>query len=160
MTWSARANTQRPSGYAIAVRAIRTTYSTTGSKSVRVPIASWRSHRLPSPFAAWFPSDPDRPAPPLWKQGMLVLLVLYPIVMLELRFLNPLLAPLMPAPATFIGNAISVALVTWPLMPVTVFCLGWWLQPAPQRRLRTTLFGLALIALLYAAEVLVLWKLL
>jgi len=124
------------------------------------PIASWRSRRLPSPFAAWFPSDPERPAPPLWKQGMLVLLVLYPIVVLELRFLNPLLAPLVPAPATFIGNAISVALVTWPLMPVTVFCLGWWLQPAPQRRLRTTLFGLVLIALLYAAEMLVLWKLL
>jgi len=124
------------------------------------PIASWHSHRLPSPFAGWFPSGPDQPAPPLWKQGMLVLLVLYPIVMLELRFLNPLLVALAPAPATFIGNAISVALVTWPLMPVTVFCMGWWLDPAPRRPLRTTFFGLAVVVLLYALELLVLWKLL
>jgi uncharacterized protein len=123
-------------------------------------IASWRSHRLPSPFASWFPSSPEQPAPPLWKQGMLVLLMLYPIVMLELRFLNPLLATLAPAPATFIGNAISVALVTWPLMPVTVLCFGWWLQPAPRRRLRTTLVGFAVVLLLYFIELLVLWKLL
>jgi antibiotic biosynthesis monooxygenase (ABM) superfamily enzyme len=124
-------------------------------------VASWRSHRLPSPFAGWFASGPDRQAsPPLWKQAILVLLVLYPIVMLEMRFLNPLLAGLAPAPAIFIGNAVSVGFVTWPLMPVTVFCFGWWLQPAPRGRLRITLFGLALLVLLYAVELRALGKLL
>jgi antibiotic biosynthesis monooxygenase (ABM) superfamily enzyme len=48
--------------------------------------------RLSNSFAGWFPSEgPDREPPTTLKQSMVVLLVLFPIVMEELRFLTPLL---------------------------------------------------------------------
>jgi antibiotic biosynthesis monooxygenase (ABM) superfamily enzyme len=118
-------------------------------------VSSWRSHRLSSPFAGWFPSGPETAAPPAWKQTALVLLVLFPVVMLEVRFLSPLLAALPMALATFIGNAISVAAVSWVLMRVAVLCLGWWLNPGQgARRQRMELAGAATLVLLYAIEIL------
>ena len=115
-------------------------------------MATWKSHRLTSPFAGWFPATEERPSPPAWKQSALVLLMLFPVVMLEIRFLSPLLAGLHVAAATFVGNAISVALTSWPLMGMAVFCMGWWLQPAPARRRRVELLGAATMAALYAIE--------
>lgn len=110
-------------------------------------LASWKSHRMPSSFAGWFPPGRVEPsAPAAWKQAAIVLLVLFPAVMLELRFLSPLLAGLNPALATFIGNAISVALVTWPLAPLAIRSLRWWLQPDPARRARAELAGFATLA--------------
>ena len=100
-------------------------------------VASWKSHRMPSSFAGWFPAgETGRGAPAAWKQAAIVLLVLFPMVMLELRFLSPLLAGLYPAIATFIGNLMSVAVVTWPLAPLAIRALGWWLQPNPGSRAR------------------------
>ena len=54
-------------------------------------VSSWESHRLPTSFAGWFPSHHTTGAsPPAWKQSMLVVLVRFPIVMMELRFRSPL----------------------------------------------------------------------
>ena len=58
--------------------------------------------------------------PESWKQSMLVILMLFPIVMLEIRFLSPLLRGLSTSPATFIGNVISVVLLAWPFMPLAI----------------------------------------
>ena len=53
-------------------------------------IASLESHRMISPFAGWFASiSKQGKMPPVWKQTLLVLLVLFPIVALELIFLSP-----------------------------------------------------------------------
>ena len=121
-------------------------------------VASWKSHRMPSSFAGWFPGGPmEGGAPAAWKQAAIVLLVLFPTVMLELRFLSPLLAGCNPAMATFIGNLISVAVTTWPLAPLAIRGLGWWLQPNPANRARVELCGLATVAALYATELGVLW---
>ena len=49
--------------------------------------------------------------------------------MLELRFLNPHLEDFNPAVRTFIGNAISVGLTTWPLMPLAIVGFHAWLFP-------------------------------
>ena len=113
-------------------------------------VRSWKSSRLPSSFAGWFDAGGGGGA--AWKQAAVVLLVLFPAVMLELRYLSPRLAGWNPALATFAGNAISVALVTWPLAPLAIRCLRWWLQPDPARRRRTEALGLATIAVLYAIE--------
>jgi antibiotic biosynthesis monooxygenase (ABM) superfamily enzyme len=117
-------------------------------------VSSWQSHRLSSPFGAWFPPAGDRPAAAAWKQTCLVLLVLFPVVMIEIRFLSPLLKGQHVAVATFIGNAISVSLVSWPLMKIAVFFLGWWLQPAPALRWRMEVLGACTIIALYLIELL------
>jgi uncharacterized protein len=118
-------------------------------------VSKWKSQRMASPFAGWFPSEPDQPPPAAWKQTCLVLLVLFPVVMLEIRFLSPHLVGLHMAVATFIGNAISVSLVSWPLMKVAIFFLNWWLQPDPAHRQRVEALGLVTIAGLYIIELLI-----
>ncbi len=115
-------------------------------------VATWTSRRLAAPFAGWFPEEGGA-TPPAWKQTALVLLVLFPVVMLEIRFLSPLTAGLPPAVATFIGNAISVALVSWLLMRIATAALGWWLLPAPDRRRRIECLGAGVMLGLYAAEI-------
>jgi antibiotic biosynthesis monooxygenase (ABM) superfamily enzyme len=118
-------------------------------------VEAWEHHRLPTSFAGWFPPGASRSASAPFKQAALVLL---PVVMLELRFLSPLLAGLNGAFATFLGNAISVGLVTWPLMPLAIRGLGWWLRP--KASWRTEIRGLGALVLLYAVEIAALWTLL
>jgi len=68
--------------------------------------------RLATSFPGWVPLYPmTGKGPPDWKTALLVLLGLFPIVMLELRFLSPVLAGLglNSSFATFLGNALSVA---------------------------------------------------
>ena len=85
---------------------------------------------------------------------MVVLLMLFPIVVLELRFLAPLTQWLDPVIGTFLGNAISVGLLAWPVMPLANRTLDWWLRPAlPQARWITPL-GTAFLLGLYVVEIL------
>jgi antibiotic biosynthesis monooxygenase (ABM) superfamily enzyme len=119
-------------------------------------VESWEAHRVPSAFAGWFAgASPDAPAPPVWKQSMLVILVLFPIVVLERRFLNPLLAGLNWPLAIFIGNVVSVALLAWPFMPLVIGRMTWWLAPRNARSARTDVAGAALICALYGLEIMI-----
>lgn len=121
-------------------------------------ILALESHRMVSPFAGWFSSvSKGTRAPPAWKQGMIVLLVLFPIVMLEMKFLSPYTKSLNPSLAMFIGNVISVALVTWPTVPAAIKLLSWWLTPASKNRWRINIGGTLLVVLLYAIEVAIFW---
>lgn len=96
--------------------------------------------------------------PPIWKQALVVLLLLFPIVMLQLKYLLPPLLTLFDfSLATFICNAISVGLIFWPLMPFAFFALDWWLLPQ-QNALGNTLLGTGLIALLYLVEITLFWN--
>lgn len=91
--------------------------------------------------------------PASWKQSMVVLLMLFPIVMVELRFLLPALRGLDPVLGTFLGNAISVWLLSWPMMPIANRGLDWWLRPRPAAARRITPLGIALLLGLYMAEI-------
>lgn len=124
-------------------------------------IESLESHRLISPYAGWFASlAPEGKSPPVWKQTMIVLLVLFPIVMLELKFLPFLTLQLNPALGTFIANTISVILIAWPMMPIAIWFLGWWLTPQSTHYQQATLWGTALLILLYIFEIAIFWNLL
>ena len=123
-------------------------------------IASIETHRLISPYAGWFAAFANSVEPPaVWKQTMLVLLVLFPIVMLELTFLSPLLTDLPFPISTFIGNAISVSLVSWPTMPLAIYFLGWWLAPNPVRKRKETIKGALVVLACYIIEIAFLWNL-
>lgn len=119
--------------------------------------------RVTTSFPGWVPVDPvSGQGPPDWKTAMLVLLGLYPIVMLELRLLNPILSGLgiHGALGTFIGNSISVALTSFLTMPRFIQTFNWWLFPGIASPRGLTRRGVQIICLLYALEVAVLWKLL
>jgi antibiotic biosynthesis monooxygenase (ABM) superfamily enzyme len=124
-------------------------------------VQSWEHHRLPGSFPGWFPSDPaSGKSPPSWKQSMLVVLMLFPIVVLELRYLSPSMRGLNAAAATFIGNVISVSLLAWPLMPLTISIMRWWLLPRKDRARWATPVGVAFLIVLYAVEITFLSRLL
>lgn len=115
-------------------------------------------------FDQWFPVPAPGASPPAaWKQNMLVLLMLYPVVFLFGLFVqNPLLsvrAGLPFAVALFIGNVVSVVLLNY-LVPWTSTRFAWWLEPAGPNRTRIEIGGTALVVALYALMVLVFWRLL
>lgn len=125
-------------------------------------IVGFRAQRVATSFPGWVPNDPATGKPPsAWKTAGLVLLGLFPIVMLELRFLNPVLRAwnFPPALGTFTGNAISVALTTWPLMPLLIRAFHAWLFPERQPRW-LVLTSPWILLLCYVIEIAVLWRLL
>lgn len=89
---------------------------------------------------------------------MVVILMLFPIVMLELRFLSPLTRGLKPALGTFIGNVLSVVLLAWPFMPIAIRGLKWWLVPGDGRSFWTHLHGTLLVLAIYAVEIAFFWR--
>jgi antibiotic biosynthesis monooxygenase (ABM) superfamily enzyme len=117
---------------------------------------------LATSFPGWVPIDPATgEGPPNWKAAMLVLLGLFPIVMLEMKFLGYLLGPLgveNRSLGTFIGNFISVALTSFITMPLFVRWFGWWLFPKEDKT--ATAKGVAILCVLFVIEVAALWKLL
>jgi antibiotic biosynthesis monooxygenase (ABM) superfamily enzyme len=112
--------------------------------------------RLATSFPGWVPINPETgKGPPDWKTALLVLLGLFPVVMLELRFLNPVLSrfALNASLATFIGNVGSVAVTSFITMPLFVRWFGWWLFPANASTFRVTSKGVAILIVLFALEV-------
>jgi len=120
----------------------------------------------PGAFGQWFSANATPSAQsPAWKQAMVVLLVLYPLVTLyDITIGNvvghglnvgghPVFQGLgIPFPAVvFLGNAFGTALLTWVVMPVITRVFHWWLDPfaSPSQTMR----GTCLIALLYLIEI-------
>lgn len=122
-------------------------------------VSSIETHRVISPYAGWFSSlAKEGQLPPVWKQTMIVLLVLFPIVMLEIKYLNPFTQFLGPSLSTFIANAISVTLLSFPLVPIAIWFLGWWLTPNYKKPLLKTILGTFFILGLYLFEIILFWN--
>ena len=121
-------------------------------------VDSIEKHTIVSPYSGWFSSLIESgKTVSAWKQAMLVLLVLFPIIVLEIKYLNPSLSGINPSVATFIGNALSVALITWPGMPIAISGLKWWLT-ASKRWVHYLGFGVVIG--LYLLEIALLWNVL
>jgi antibiotic biosynthesis monooxygenase (ABM) superfamily enzyme len=119
--------------------------------------------RLATSFPGWVPINPvTGKGPPNWKTALLVVLGLFPIVMLEMRFLSPILAALglHASLATLIGNIISVSGTTFLTMPLCIRWFGWWLFTEEKTPRWITPVGLGFVAALFAVEVGALWYLL
>jgi antibiotic biosynthesis monooxygenase (ABM) superfamily enzyme len=109
--------------------------------------------RVRTSFEGWFKFGADDKPPPGWKQAAIVLLCLFPVVMLEITLLNPVLAWMNVAPATFIANVISVGVLTWPLIPLASRATQWWLSPRPDAGSAVRWGGPALLVCLYAIAI-------
>jgi len=114
-------------------------------------------------FEQWFPSAANGPSPPAaWKQNMIVLLLLYPVVFLFGAWVQmPVLMGKAGLPfwfALFVGNVVSVLLLSW-LVPWVSNGFGWWLSPARTADRWTNFAGAALVVLFYAVWLFVFSKL-
>jgi antibiotic biosynthesis monooxygenase (ABM) superfamily enzyme len=122
-------------------------------------IANLESHRMVSSYGGWFASvEREGQLPPVWKQTMVVLLVLFPIVMFELKYLSPLTAGLNSSLGTFIGNGVSVTLIAWPMMPLALAFLGGWVAPSSERSWLANWGGTCFVFFLYVLEIILFWK--
>ncbi len=110
-------------------------------------------------FDQWFPMAPgETSAPAAWKQNMLVLLNLYPVVFLFGAWVGtPLLAQRTRMPfwlTLFVGNVVSILLLNW-LVPWVSHRFAWWLRPVGATPTKTNLAGAAVLVALYALFLLV-----
>lgn len=116
---------------------------------------------LQSAFPGWFPVDAAGDPPAVWKTGLLVLLGLFPTVMLEIRFLAPILSGLNPAVANLISLIISVAVTSYLTTPVFIQWFTWWIFPQDKSKaVETDIKGTLILAALFAAETAAMWTLL
>jgi antibiotic biosynthesis monooxygenase (ABM) superfamily enzyme len=107
-----------------------------------------------SGFDQWFPnSNNGGPSAPVWKQNMIVLLVLYPEVFLFGAFVQqPLLIRRLHWAfwlALFAGNLVGILLMNR-IVPWTSNRFAWWLTSVKSKERKTTLLGLGLVISLYA----------
>ncbi len=94
---------------------------------------------------------------PEWKTALTIQLVLYPLVMLLGRFLNPWIVTFAPQPwlATFISLSITIVILSWVVMPLAVRALRRWLDPVEGARRTVSLAGTAVVGAGYALSLLV-----
>ena len=114
-------------------------------------------------FEQWFQTAAGRSAaPPVWKQNLIVLLLLYPVVFLFGAFVQtPLLSKWMGLPfaiALFVGNVVSIIILNY-LVPWTSARFAWWLEPAEAHRTKIDILGMALVSTLYLVLVIAFWRL-
>jgi antibiotic biosynthesis monooxygenase (ABM) superfamily enzyme len=127
-------------------------------KELEPIVESMHAHRVTG-LEGWFAVNRESGEPvimpPSWKQALTVLFALYPTVMV-LTFLNPLERGLSLAVQMLIGNILSVAFLTWLVMPWVSKFFAFWLTP-PNSWLNeviglgAAITGLALFVLLFRA---------
>lgn len=107
-------------------------------------------HAPSSVYGSWFSGTgvdvgPGREPSQRWKEALVVLFVLYPTVMLLSLFVTgPLLKGWSMSTGMYVGNMMSVALMTWLLMPVVTGKLSFWLNPIKGDKSKEAL-GLAIV---------------
>ncbi|HZY89722.1 MAG TPA: hypothetical protein VFE78_33180 [Gemmataceae bacterium] len=124
-------------------------------QKLRARLGDFELQKLPGGFGPWFAGlrrGADAP-PPGWKMVLTVLLGLYPTVVLLSLFPGKYTAPLGMAVSLLIGNALSVALLQWAVMPALTALFGPWLRAPADRRPALVAGGVVLIVLLLAGLV-------
>jgi len=110
-------------------------------------------------FDFWFKraGDADGQA---WKENMLVLLTLYPIVFLFSFIQNPLMKAGLPFwLALFFGNALSTILLSSVTVPWLIGRFNWWLDTKKPRTLWRDTLGASVVIIFYIVSLVSCWLL-
>ena len=114
-------------------------------EKLRTTVGNFELQKLEGGFAEWFrgATAETGKTPPGWKMVATVLFGLYPTVMLLTIFVSPYVNPLGMAFSMLIGNALSVSLLQWIIMPQLTRVLAPWLEANERRQRIVSLAGLA-----------------
>ncbi len=107
-------------------------------------IGDFELKALPGGFGHWFVGldrSGDSAPPPSWKMAIAVLFGLYPTVMVLTLFPGPYTQPLGLAFSMLIGNALSVVILQWAVMPLVSSALGPWLKADTARQRALSIGG-------------------
>ncbi|MDR3550472.1 MAG: antibiotic biosynthesis monooxygenase [Candidatus Babeliales bacterium] len=110
-------------------------------------------------FNFWF-TDSKGSTRSVWKENMLVLLTLYPVVFLLSYVQNPVMAHGVPFwLALFFSNLISTIILGSLTVPWLMQKFQWWLNPQKGSENRDTILGALVVLLLYAIALFACWLL-
>lgn len=117
---------------------------------LRGEIGDFRLKTLPGGFGPWFAGEAREKGglPPSWKMALTVLVGLYPTVMLLHIFVGPHTSRLGLALSMLVGNAISVCILQWGVMPVLNAVLRRWVRANAAEDRALSVGGLALLLVL------------
>jgi uncharacterized protein len=120
------------------------------TRQLSAKVGQFEVKRLRGGFTPWFNEAIDATETiPSWKMAMTVLVSLYPTMMLLTALLLPSLSALGFAASRLVGNAVSVALLQWVVVPAVKVPLRPWLEAnSPDQRLLSWGGFAGLIALL------------
>ena len=126
-------------------------------EKLQAQVGDFELKTLPGGFGSWFTGlahGPEQTAPPSWKMALTVLLGLYPTVMALTLFPGPYVEPLGLALAMLIGNALSVSILQWAVMPVLNSLLAPWLKANSENDRALSVGGILLIVVLLTGSAL------
>lgn len=125
---------------------------------VRPYIDSLELRRIGTGFEGWFDYSADRTPPASWRQGLVILSALYPVIM-TLRHLAAPAFRVLPFPVAFLLLLmVDLSLLTFLIMPHYSRFMNFWLRPGPHCRWQNELKGWAIIVALIAATLAVSMK--
>ena len=99
-------------------------------EELRAKVGDFDLKTLGDGFGPWFvrQDQTQAAAPASWKMALTVLLALFPTVMLLTIFVGPLTSPLGLAASMLVGNAMSISILQWVVMPRLTKGLDPWLR--------------------------------
>jgi uncharacterized protein len=128
------------------------------TKKLTDELGEYSLKTLTDGFGQWFVARGDEPGatlPASWKMAMTVWLGLYPTVMILTLLVTPYTKSLGMAVSLLIGNAMSVSILQWAVMPMLTRALRPWLKAGSGSRLAFQVGGAVLIVGILACWVMV-----
>jgi hypothetical protein len=115
-------------------------------KEVRAYVHHYTLRRISSGFEGWFDTTENTAPPARWRQALVILSALFPVIMTMRQLLSPIFL-ILPLPAAFlILLALDMAILTYVVMPHYSRMMNFWLRPAGDFTWRGELAGCAIVA--------------
>lgn len=112
---------------------------------VRKYVDHYALRRIGSGFEGWFETSENKAAPASWRQAMVILTALFPVIMTLRQVLFPVFTVL-PMPAAFLVLlTVDMAVLTYVVMPRFTRLMNFWLRPGPGTTWRSELAGWAIL---------------
>jgi hypothetical protein len=93
-------------------------------------VDEYRLRRIGSGFEGWFEYGPNAAPPARWRQALLILSALFPVILVMRKLLAPVF-PVLPLPAAFLlVLTVNMVVLTYLVMPHYSRLMNFWLRPA------------------------------
>jgi len=123
-------------------------------KEVSDYVEHYEVRRMGSGFEGWFDFSSDKSPPAPWRQGLVILSALFPVIMI-LRQLLGFVFEFLPFPVAFLVLLTAdLSLLTFVVMPRYSRLMNFWLRPKPEADWRSELRGWTIILGLIGATLL------
>jgi uncharacterized protein len=115
-------------------------------REVQGYVDNFRLRRIGSGFEGWFEFGPTAHPPARWRQGLLILSALFPVLLFVRFAVGPVFGRLPVPVALLLTLAINMGILTYLVMPIYSQRMRFWLQPGPEANWKTEAVGLAITA--------------